>query len=77
MYVGTASLDTGIKWGITHQINPNIDAERQQVFADLQAAQVVATSREVPFVPAALGKNFTGDPFFTDGKLWYLHVTGR
>ncbi|MDD5110369.1 MAG: LssY C-terminal domain-containing protein [Patescibacteria group bacterium] len=75
LYAGTASLDTGIKWGITHRIDPNVDAERAFLLSDLQQAGVVAQSRAVAFVPGTLGKNFSGDQFFTDGTLWYVEVS--
>ncbi len=68
VYVGTASLDTGIKWLITHRIDPNIDAERELVFSTLTKAGVVSGSQEFQSVPAQLGKNFGGDEFFTDGR---------
>lgn len=68
VYVGTISLDTGLKWGITHTIAPDIDTERDSFVADLQQAGVVAQEKLVPFVAPTLGKNFSGDQFFTNGK---------
>ncbi len=68
VYVGTTSLDVGIKWGITHRIAPDIDTERSLLASDLEAAGVVHDKQVVPFVPPVLGSNFTGDPFFTDGQ---------
>lgn len=72
IYVGTASLDQGMKWLITHKINPDIDTERNFVKENLQSAGVVAEAREVQFVSPALGKNFGNDPFFTNGKLFVI-----
>ena len=68
VYVGTASLDVGIKWGITHRIAPDIDTERTLLVADLEHAGIVKDTQIVPIVPPVLGSNFTGDPFFTDGE---------
>lgn len=72
VYVGTASLDVGIKWGITHTIAPDIDTEREFLLTDLQTAGVAKSSEIYQLVNPILGKNFTGDPFFTDGKLYSL-----
>ncbi|NTW13868.1 MAG: phosphatase PAP2 family protein [Candidatus Moranbacteria bacterium] len=67
VYVGTASLDIGIKWLVTHRIAPDIDTERDVLLGDLSAAGEIVVSDKVRFVDPVLGKNFSGDPFFTDG----------
>ena len=72
VYVGTASLDTGLKWGITHTIAPDIDTERDLFVSDLQQAGVVTQEKSVSFVAPTLGKNFSGDQFFTNGKASFL-----
>lgn len=72
IYVGTASLDSGIKWGITHKIDPSIDTEREFIFDDLQKSEVLQSSKKEPFVKPVLGENFTGDQFFTDGEVYIL-----
>ncbi len=74
VYVGTASMDRGIKWGITHRIVPAIDTERDFLFNDLQTSHMIITSTKENFVPPVLGKNFTGDPFFTDGQIYVVRV---
>ena len=68
IYVGTASLDQGIKWLITHTISPDIDSERNFVVANLRDAGIVESARAVKMVMPVLGQNFSGDPFFTDGE---------
>ena len=74
VYVGTASLDQGYKWFITHNINPDIDSEREFVKNSLESAGVVSSAQEIPFVHPALGTNFAAEPFFTDGTLYILHL---
>ena len=74
IYVGTASFDNGIKWGITHKINPDIDTEREFLFNDLQKTNKIANTKKESFVNPELGNNFSGDPFFTDGKLYILLI---
>ena len=68
LYVGTVSLDTGLKWGITHKIAPDIDTERDLLVSDLREAGVIDQEKLISFVSPVLGTNFTGDQFFTNGK---------
>jgi len=77
VYAGTASFDSGIKWLVTHKINPDIDTERELLFADLQNAGLVATSSKETFVAPVLGENFTGDQFFTDGKVYLVVLKNK
>ena len=68
IFVGTASFDEGLKWGLTHRIDPNIDAERDLLAIDLQNTGLVNSTSSIQLVEPVLGQNLTGDPFFTDGK---------
>jgi len=68
IFVGTASFDDGLKWGLTHHISPNIDAERDYFATDLQKTGLVSSKSEIQLVAPVLGQNLTGDPFFTDGR---------
>jgi len=72
IYVGTASLDIGMKWGVTHKIKPDIDTQREVLFNDLRDAGTVVQYGKEQFVDPVLGKNFIGDPFFTDGKIYII-----
>lgn len=72
IYVGTVSLDTGIKWFITHKISPDIDTDRNLLLSDLISNSDVMDIKELQLVKPTLGKNFTGDQFFTDGKAYFL-----
>ncbi|MHB1086795.1 MAG: LssY C-terminal domain-containing protein [Minisyncoccota bacterium] len=67
IYVGTVSLDVGLKWGVTHAIDPNIDAERELLVQNLETAGVVHNTKKIQLVKPNLGENFSGDAFFTDG----------
>lgn len=74
IYIGVASLDTGVKWwGLTHRIQPDIDSEREYLFNDLNK-EVVKSFEKIQFVDPVLGKNFTGDQFFSDGKAYVIHL---
>jgi len=72
IYAGTASLDAGIKWGITHTIDPAIDVERDYFLDDLGSAVEISMSYQVASVDPEMGVNFSGDPFFTDGKAYVI-----
>lgn len=72
VYVGTASLDVGLKWFVTHRISPDIDTERAFVKDSLESAGVVARLREMQLVDPVLGTNFAEDAFFTNGKLYVI-----
>lgn len=72
VYVGTASLDTAIKWFVTHRINPDIDTEKLFVKDSLQSASVIDNVQEIQFVDPVLGQNFSNDAFFTNGKLYVV-----
>ncbi|NOY87650.1 MAG: phosphatase PAP2 family protein [Deltaproteobacteria bacterium] len=74
IFFGTASLDTGIKWLITHIIGPDIDTERDFLFRDLLAAGQVASWSKEPFTDRGMGRNFDGDPFFTDGNVYVIRL---
>jgi undecaprenyl-diphosphatase len=72
LYVGTTSLDIGIKWGIMHKINPDIDTERDVVLHDFRNAGLVDTFQQVQFVEPTLGQNAFGDAFFTNGMMYIV-----
>jgi hypothetical protein len=74
LYVGTASLDSGIKWGVTHKIKPDIDTERDLVLTDLRDAGLVAAFQKVQFVEPMLGYNEFADPFFTNGMSYVVEL---
>jgi LssY-like putative type I secretion system component LssY len=74
IFVGTASFDDGLKWGLTHRIDPNIDAERDFLADDLRKTGLLSKEDEVQLVAPVLGTNLTGDPFFTDGRTFILRV---
>ncbi len=74
IYVGSASFDSGIKWGVTHKINPDIDTEREFLFNDLRKTGMIKMIEKRQFVDPKIGSNFSGDLFFTDGKLYLLFV---
>jgi membrane protein DedA with SNARE-associated domain/membrane-associated phospholipid phosphatase len=75
IFVGTASFDDGLKWGLTHHIDANIDAERDLLASDLVASTGARISARFQMLPPRLGQNFAGDAWFTDGTAVLLQVT--
>jgi len=73
-YVGTASLDVGLKWFVTHRIAPDIDTEREFLFNDLLSAGEVKSWEKRSLIGPSMGNNFAGDPFFTDGQVYILEL---
>ncbi|HHS94294.1 MAG TPA: phosphatase PAP2 family protein, partial [Rhodobacterales bacterium] len=68
LFVAAASFDDGLDWQLLHHIDPNIDAERDQIVADLTAAGTVASTQRLAISKPRLGQSVAGDPWFTDGK---------
>jgi undecaprenyl-diphosphatase len=73
IWQATASFDQGFELSPktllpTHQIAPDIDAERAFVVASLRGSGDVEQQTTVQLAPPEHGENFGGDPFFTDGQ---------
>lgn len=74
-YVGTASFDKGINWfHFSHWIDPAIDVERQTLVDDCIKAGIVSSFKKTVFVAPSIGTNFSGDAFFSDGKIVILQL---
>jgi hypothetical protein len=75
-----ATKDVAIKFGPgdklpTHQISPDIDAEREMVVKHFYRAGVVAMRYSIQSLPENYrGKNGGDDEFFTDGKVEVLEL---
>jgi membrane protein DedA with SNARE-associated domain/membrane-associated phospholipid phosphatase len=74
VYVGTAGFDTGLKWGIVHRTRPDIDTEREGLLKDLVNVGGVVGYQKYQFTEPVTGRNFTGDPFFSDGMLYVVSL---
>ena len=72
IYAGAASFGKGIKRGIAHKIMPDIDTEREFLFNSLEKAGIAANFQKRQLVEPALGENFSGDLFFTDGNAYII-----
>jgi hypothetical protein len=74
-WIGAASYDKSVGLShttgqITHHIAPEVDTERDRLFADLQATGDLSEQYEIPGFHTVLeGRNGGGDPWHTDGNL--------
>jgi hypothetical protein len=75
LWVGSVTFDERVGLSdttgqVTHHIAPDVDAERDGLFADLEKAGDVTDVERVPdFHAVRSGKNGGGDPWRTDGAL--------
>ncbi len=76
IYIGAASFDDGLDWGLLHHINPNIDAERDTLTEDMRAAGVVVGAETISLSQPHMGETVAGDPWFSDGSISIVEVHG-
>jgi membrane-associated phospholipid phosphatase len=81
LWLATASFDKGFELapstGLpTHQIDPDIDAERAFVVTSLEGSGLVQSTQTLQLVPPHSGVNFDGDPFHTDGQAVIVFLAG-
>jgi LssY C-terminus len=75
LWLGAATFDRSVGFNhrtgqITHHIAADVDAERDQLFADLQKSGMLVEDYRVPGVgPTRRGRNGGGDPYYTDGDI--------
>ena len=75
LWLGADTFDRGVgfshyTWRVTHQIDADLDAERDFLAAALARTGQVASDSQVSGVgPTTLGRNGGGDPYFTDGEV--------
>jgi LssY C-terminus len=75
VWLGAITFDRGVGLShddakITHHISPDIDAERDLLTDDLEAAKVMTSIYEVTGIgPTLDGRNGEGDPYYTDGEI--------
>jgi LssY C-terminus len=80
VWLGDATFDRSVgvsryTGAITHHIDADIDAEREQLATDLETAGMVDAKYQVTGVgPTLTGRNGGGDPYYTDGEVWVLRL---
>ncbi|MHB8841589.1 MAG: LssY C-terminal domain-containing protein [Candidatus Aquicultor sp.] len=78
VWFATAHLDTRIviKNSIlpTHEIDPNVDKERDKVKNELQRTGDSSSTGVFQIVQPTLGQNQAGSRFFTDGKAYVIYL---
>ncbi len=74
IYVGMVNANDGFNWGIIPKISPDLDAERELLYQDLNHTGKIESYLKVQLVKPLIGENFIGDQFFTDGKAYIITV---
>jgi hypothetical protein len=80
VWLGDATFDRGVgvshyTGAITHHIAADVDADRDLLTADLEAARMVDAKYQVTGIGVTLtGRNGGGDPYYTDGEVWILRL---
>jgi hypothetical protein len=83
VWLGAVTFDRGVGFShytgaVTHHIGPDVDAERQLIETDLQAAGMIEVRYTVAGVgPTLRGRNGEGDLYYTDGEVWVLRLVER
>lgn len=82
LWMGSATHDTRVELSrttgeVTHHIDADVDAERDQLVTELQAAGHAEAVVWIDGYQTVLkGKNGGGDPWFTGGRLPVVSLTG-
>jgi hypothetical protein len=80
VWLGSATFDRGVgvshyTGAITHHIAADVDADRDLIATDLEAAHLVTAKYQVTGIGVTLtGRNGGGDPYYTDGEVWILRL---
>jgi LssY C-terminus len=80
VWLGSATFDRGVgishyTGAITHHIAADVDADRDLLAGDLEAAHMVDAKYQVTGIGVTLtGRNGGGDPYYTDGEVWILRL---
>lgn len=75
LWLGAATHDIRVEFSrttekITHRIDPDVDAERNLILADLESTKCLLNTRWIDGYHTVLeGRNGGGDPWHTDGRL--------
>lgn len=73
IFVATANQDAQVKWVVSHQMNPDIDQERNFLLDSLTDVGVVTAHMAVPFVDPESADS-SEQRFFTDGQLEIIEL---
>jgi len=75
LFVGIAREYVGIRWGLLHQISPDVDAATAFLVQSLKQTGQVRDSCRTPFVRPMIGRYLLGSAFFTHGDLSLIDFT--
>ncbi|MGB5446975.1 MAG: LssY C-terminal domain-containing protein [Psychromonas sp.] len=74
IYIAMINANEGFKWGVIPKISPDLDTEREKLYQDFSRIGKVEGHLKPQLVQPHIGKNFMGDPFFSDGKAYIISL---
>lgn len=74
LYVGLVNANNGFNWGVIPKINPDLDTQRELLYIDLYQSGKIENHQKKQLVAPLMGKNFIGNPFFSDGMVYILSI---
>lgn len=69
LFIGVAEAFTGIRWGLLHQLAPDLDSARNAVVTALRETGLVRSTRLAALVQPFVGESLTGQRFFGHGDI--------
>ena len=72
IYAAMVNANDGYKFSIIPKISPDLDRQRELLYQQLKRSGRIETYMKVQLTKALIGRNFTGDQFFTDGKAYII-----
>lgn len=74
VYIGLVNANNGFNWGIIPKINPDLNTQRELLYSDLNRSGKIGTHLKKQLVAPLKGKNFIGNPFFSDGMVYIISI---
>lgn len=74
IYVGMVNANEGFKWGIIPKLAPDLDTERELLYQDIDHTGKMESHLKAQLIKPLIGKNFIGNEFFTDGKVYIISI---
>lgn len=76
IFTGIAREYDGIRWGVLHQISPDVDGAADRFVESLKSAGLVTNSCRQTLVKPMIGTYLWGDRFFSRGEIRLLDLVG-
>jgi len=74
IYIALANATDGLKWGVIPKATADLASERERLYQELNRAGKIASQQKIPLVKSLIGKNLTGEAFFSDGQAYIIKL---